>query len=263
MADVRQRPDVGELVADLAAEQGDLDGLLEGISDDDWDLPTPAASWSVRDQVAHLAFFDAQGDLAIRDPDAFKATREDVALGEEAERARSLSVAELKSQWINARADLLCSAAELDPRARVPWFGPDMGGLSFVTARLMETWAHGQDVADGLGVGRLGTERLRHIADLGLRTRRWSYDLQRMAPAETAVRLELLAPDGETWVLGEEVADDLVRGSALDFCLVVTQRRHLADTDIVATGPHAVEWLAIAQCFAGPPGSGRRPGEFT
>ena len=133
---------------------------------------------------------------------------------------------------------------------------------SFATARLMETWAHGQDVADALGVRREPTSRLRHIAHIGVRTRGFAYALRDKPVPEGDVRVELDAPDGSTWTWGSADAADRVTGPALDFCLVVTQRRHVADTAVKADGPLAEEWLSIAQAFAGSPGAGRRPGQF-
>ena len=142
---------------------------------------------------------------------------------------------------------------------RIPWYGPAMGAKSFLTARLMETWAHGQDVMDALGLHRQPTNRLRHIADLGHRTRAWSYLNRGEAPPTDEIRVELVGPDGVTWVFGSDAAVETVRGPAEEFCLVVTQRRHLDDTSLVAS-PGAREWLLIAQAFAGPPTSGPEKG---
>jgi uncharacterized protein (TIGR03084 family) len=75
------------------------------------------------------------------------------------------------------------------------------------------------------------------------------------------VHVALTAPDGTWWTWGDDAAD-AVRGDALDFCLVVTQRRHLDDTDLSVTGPVARQWIAIAQAFAGPAGAGRAAGQF-
>lgn len=269
MGDLKQRPSVADVCADLAEEHRDLDHIVADLSAADWSLPTPAPGWDVRDQVGHLAYFDRQAFLAVSDPEAFATGREAAeAIGWDAfaethlEIARSSDPAAVVEAWRRARTEMVTAFSGLNPSDRVRWYGPDMGALTFVSARLMETWAHGQDVVDALGIGRQPTARLRHICELGVRTRAWSYKVRRMDPPDTAARVELLAPDGETWVIGADVADDLVRGSALDFCLVVTQRRNLADTDLVATGPRAVEWLALAQVFAGPPGIGRRAGEF-
>ena len=144
---------------------------------------------------------------------------------------------------------------ELDPSARVPWYGPPMSPTSFGTARLMEYWAHGQDVADGLGAARAPTARLRHICHLGVRTYRFAYAIRGLEAPGEVPRVSLLAPDGSTWQWGS--GDDAIEGPAVDFCLRVTQRRHRDDTGLRATGPRADAWLDLAQCFAGPPGPGR------
>jgi uncharacterized protein (TIGR03084 family) len=142
---------------------------------------------------------------------------------------------------------------------RIPWYGPPMSAASFATARLMETWAHGQDVADALGVERAPTDRLRHVAFLGVRALPNSYRVRDLTVPDAPVRVELVAPSGGMWVWGDEGAADVVLGPALDFCLVVTQRRHVDDTALVASGPVATEWLRLAQAFAGPAGPGRPP----
>ncbi|WP_239573008.1 maleylpyruvate isomerase family mycothiol-dependent enzyme [Geodermatophilus bullaregiensis] len=123
----------------------------------------------------------------------------------------------------------------------------------------METWAHGQDVVDAVGAARAPTGRLRHVAHLGVATLGWSHRVRGEEPPATPVRVELGAPDGGTWTWGPAGATDRVTGPALDFCLLVTQRRHRADLSLQATGPVADHWLDVAQAFAGPPGPGRRP----
>jgi uncharacterized protein (TIGR03084 family) len=137
-----------------------------------------------------------------------------------------------------------------------------MSAVSSITARIMETWAHGQDVADALDVERVPTDRLRHVAFIGARALPNSYQARGLSVPTTPVVVELQAPSGETWTFGPEDATDRVRGPALDFCLAVTQRRHLHDLDLDLDGAVAREWLSIAQAFAGPPGPGRKPGQF-
>jgi uncharacterized protein (TIGR03084 family) len=172
---------------------------------------------------------------------------------------RGKTAAELLDWFRAARARLLDTFSHTDPATRAPWYGPSMSAASSATARLMETWAHGQDIADALGAGRVPTARLRHIAHLGVRTRAFAYANRGLAVPEQEVRVELTAPGGGTWAWGPEDAGSRVTGPALDFCLAVTQRRHLADTALVITGPAATDWMAIAQAFAGPPGPGRPP----
>ena len=261
-------PDLASLCDDLAAEHADLDAVVAPLDPATWDRPTPAAGWAVRDQIHHLAWFDRNAVLAVEDPDGFTAKMNemvgDFAAFEAtlAAEARAMPAAELLGWWRDGRADLLRVLRGADPSLRVPWYGPPMAVASFTTARLMETWAHGQDVVDAVGATRAPTARLRHIAHIGVRTRGFAYTIRNRAVPEDDVRVELLAPDGSTWTWGSEDTHDRVHGPALDFCLVVTQRRHIADTALVADGPLAVEWMSIAQAFAGGPGEGRQPGQF-
>ena len=240
--------------------------MLDAISDDAWDMPTPAPGWSVRDQVSHLAFFDEQAHLAVAEPGEFaaalgKVTDVDSFMQAPLDRGRSRSPSTVLEWWREVRAAMLGAFAVADPRERVPWFGPPMSLASFISARLMETWAHGQDVVDALGVERDPTERLKHVAHLGVRARPNSYAANGREMPEGDVRVELTSPSGEQWQWNENATDG-VTGDAVDFCLVVTQRRHLDDTNLVVEGELARDWMAIAQCFAGPPGEGRRPGQF-
>jgi uncharacterized protein (TIGR03084 family) len=126
----------------------------------------------------------------------------------------------------------------------------------------METWAHGQDVADTFRIDRIDTDRLRHIAFLGVRTRAHAYALRGKDAPGTPVRVDLTLPSGAAWSDGDASARDRIRGTARDFCLVVTHKRHVRDTDLVVDGDAAAEWMSIAQAFAGPPGAGRKPGQF-
>lgn len=254
---------LADMATDLAAETEDLSELLLGLSASEWELPTPAVGWAVRDQVSHLAFFDEAAVLAITEPDRFRRDAESLLnLGPEfpdrvAERFRASPVADLSEWFRESRDALLTVLGESEGRTRVPWYGPDMSVMSSATARLMETWAHGRDIADTFGVEREPTVRLKHVAHLGVRTRGFSFAL-RGRPVPTAeVHVDLSAPDGGRWTWGEPSDVECVTGSALDFCLVVTQRRHLADTDLSVCGPVATEWLSIAQAFAGAPGPGR------
>lgn len=251
------------LCDDLAAEHEDLDRLVDGV---DLDRPTPAAGWTVRDQISHLWFFDQRALLALTDPEAFAADAATLLAGGTDvanEPGRALSSTDLLDQWRDDRRALVDHARTLDPKVRVPWYGPAMGARSFITARLMETWAHGQDVVDALGADRPPTDRLRHVAHIGVGARAFSYVANGREPSTAPIRVELEAPSGAAWTWGPDDAADRVSGPALDFCLLVTQRRHRDDVDVVADGPAADEWLDIAQSFAGPPGEGRRAGQFS
>jgi len=245
--------DMTELLDDLQAEHADLDAL---VKDADMSKPSAAAGWTVGDCVGHLWFFDREATTALEEPDAFRANVElllanpDGYMGSTLEQARALGD-DLSATAARQRVVLLDALRKADPAEKVPWYGPPMSPASFATARLMEYWAHGQDIADGLGVTRTPTARLRHIAHLGVRTRGFSYAVRGLSAPEVDVHVALVAPDGSQWTWGEPSAGDRVEGSALDFCLVVTQRRLLDDTDLQVSGDAASEWMQIAQAFAG------------
>jgi uncharacterized protein (TIGR03084 family) len=253
---------------DLLAERDDLLALLAPLDEAAWRTPTPAPGWAVLDQVTHLAHFDDAARIGIVDPATFDLDREralrdvDAFVDEVSRSHRHRRGAEVL-EWVDRTGhELTDTARPLDGSMRVPWYGPSMSLASLITSRIMETWAHGQDVADALGIVREPTDRLRHIAFLGARAVTNSYIARGIAVPESPVRVELTAPSGGSWSFGPEDAADVVRGPALDFCLVTTQRRHVADSALVAEGPVATEWLTIAQVFAGPPGAGREPGQF-
>jgi uncharacterized protein (TIGR03084 family) len=247
------------IVDDLEAEEDGLGALLDGLGADAWALPTPAEGWTVLDQVAHLAEGEELAASAIDDPDAFAAHLAllladlDATAASMAERARALSPRAARARWDEARRRTLDGLRRVEPGARVAWVTGPMSVASFATARLMETWAHGQDIADAAGVDRTPTARLRHIAHLGVSTRDFSFRNRGLDPPPAPVRVELVAPDGGTWTWGPVDAAETVTGSAVGFCLVVTQRRRPEETDVVAHGAGAAAWLAIAQAFAGPP----------
>lgn len=254
--------ELDELTTDLRAEQETIDAIVSQLDGEQWRTPSPSPGWSVGDQIGHLAYFDGTAAIAIRDAGAFQASFEALLASGDMEAAtlhRDLSPAELLTAWRDARRRLAEAAAGLDPSARVPWYGPSMGAKSFVTARLMECWAHGQDIVDAIGAERPATDRLRHIVRLGFITRGWSYANRGLEMPRTDVRLELSSPSGATWRLGPDGAADVVSGPALDFCLVVTQRRHVDDTSLVTTGDAAHDWMRKAQAFAGLATNGPAP----
>jgi uncharacterized protein (TIGR03084 family) len=264
---MRRVVDVARLVGDLSDERKSLDSLVRALDEPAWLRPTPAEGWTIRDQISHLAFEDELARTAVSEPEAFAPLRR--AEQEDPEgftergpaRGRAMTRSQVLSWWRAAGPPLFAALRRLSADDRVGWFGPSMSAASFVTARLMETWAHGQDVADALGVARQPTDRLRSIAHLGVAARRYSYLNNGLSPPPEPVRVELRAPGGDLWTWGG-AATNRVTGDALDFCLVVTRRRHVADTNLLVEGARAEEWMSIAQAYAGPPGPGRRPGQF-
>jgi uncharacterized protein (TIGR03084 family) len=259
--------DIGMLCDDLAAETTALELLLADLDESGWATATPAEGWDVRDQIGHLAYFDDRAREAMTDADAFVEHRDDVLSHPDfadriAADSRRFDGPATLDWFRQARRALVAAARDTDPSLRVPWYGPDMSAASSITARIMETWAHGQDVTDGLGVQRAPTDRLRHVAFIGARAFANSYQARGLEAPQASVRVEVVAPSGELWAFGPVDASDVVRGPALDFCLAVTQRRHLDDLELHIEGPVATEWMSIAQAFAGPPGAGRKPGQF-
>jgi uncharacterized protein (TIGR03084 family) len=259
--------DMSDLAGDLAEETAVLRELVEGLDEPAWRQPTPAEGWTIADQVSHLAFFDDAAVQSATDPGGFTAQlQRDFMVGgltedDVAERYRSLAGAEVLAWFDASRRRLIEVFGELDPALRLPWFGLPMSAASSLTARIMETWAHGQDVADTLGTSRAPTGRLRHIAHIGVRAMPYSFTINGLEVPADPVRVELTGPSGERWTWGPEHAANRVTGPALDFCLVVTQRRHRADTSVRAEGRVASRWLPIAQAFAGRPGPGRSPSQ--
>ncbi|MFF4338879.1 TIGR03084 family metal-binding protein [Kitasatospora sp. NPDC001540] len=253
------------LVADVLAEGAELEALVVGAGAAGWGVATPAEGWTVAHQVSHLAWTDRWALLAVRDPEGFgRALEQEFANGFDAvERGAAEGVGEdpaaLLGRWRAGRLEVAAALAAVPPEVRVPWFGPPMKARSMLTARLMETWAHGQDVADALGAERVPTDRLRHVAHLGVRTVGFAFAAHGRPVPDAPIRFELRSPGGEWWCWGPEDAADRVSGPALDFCLLVTQRRHRDDLALTAEGDTARAWLPIAQAFAGPPGPGRPP----
>lgn len=258
-----------DLLVDLADEQRALDAVVADLDDDALTVPTPAVGWTVLDQLSHLAGFDESARTAVVDPDAFLAdldrrlTEGDDPIAAYTAAGRTMPGTEVRSWWRRARSDLLDALAPLDPKTRVPWYGPPMSAMSHATARTMEVWAHGQDVRDALGAAPSVSHRLRHVAHIGVGARPFSYALNEIEMPATPIDVVLAAPDGSTWTWGPGDAVDRVQGDALDFCLVVTQRRHRSDTALDVTGPEATRWIGIAQAFAGAPGGGRTAGQFS
>ncbi|MGW4494911.1 TIGR03084 family metal-binding protein [Streptomyces sp. NPDC004376] len=255
------------VIDDLRAESAELDLLVGELSAEQWALPTPAPNWTVAHQIAHLAWTDRSALIAVTDPGSFRVLVEKAFaapgsfVDEGAEEGARLAPAELLAGWRADRAALERALRDAPAGARFPWYGPHMSAASMATARIMETWAHGLDVAAALGVVRTPTDRLRHVARLGVRTRDFAHGVHGLTPPDEEFRVELVSPSGEAWSYGPPDAAQRVTGPALDFCLLVTQRAHRADLALVAVGPDADRWLDIAQAFAGPPGPGRAPGE--
>ncbi len=254
------------VLVDLAGEVASIDNLVQSLSFEDWAKQTPAPGWTVADQVIHLGLFDRRAQWSMTEPDRFQDDmRALMAKGgvdaiHDAERNRSPQ--DLLTWWREGATALASESRSLDLSARCVWYGPSMSARSMLTARLMETWAHGYDIADAVGAVLPATDRLRHVAHIGVGARRFAFAANKREMPDTDVYVELTAPSGAVWTWGDSSAENSVKGDALNFCLAVTQRRHLDDCDLNVHGSLASEWMSIAQAFAGAPGVGREKGQF-
>lgn len=250
------------ILRDLEDEGAALERTLVGLAHEDWRLSTQSSGWTVAHQVGHLEITEQLMRLAILDERAFR---------ERATTSRvrpEISPADLErpdfaqvalTGWLRSRDALLEAFRSVDAGRRIPWMGPSMSVASAATSRIMEIWAHGQDVLDAIGRTRPATSRLRHIAHLAVAARDYSF-LNRGLPAPSVpFRVEIAGPDGELWAWGPEDAPQRVCGEAYDFALLATRRIHRADARVEATGRDAVTWMRTIQAYAGPPGPRRRP----
>ena len=255
---------------DLRDEYRDLDALCATLDPDQWHLRSAFYGWTPWDEVAHLCYFDETALQSVHDPERFAVDAaglsERIRQGEEISViARSayghLDGAALLAHWRSRYQHLVDALAPLDPKFRLTWYGPPMSARSFATARLMETWAHGQDVWDVLRRRRPATPRLKHIAHLGVTTFGWTFANRGLPVPPISLHVALATPYGDRWTWGDAASEHQVSGSAEDFCMLVTQRRHVDDTDLrYADGP-VTDWLHMTQCFAGPPVDSPKPGE--
>ncbi len=256
-------------IDDLRSEADDLNAFLRGLGHHDWHCPTPFKGWTTWDVIAHLYYFDLASIMAMENRDEFEQRRPAV------ERAQSSGVmaslvrqvlgeiepAELLARWHTNCHSLADRLEAAEPKRRLPWFGPEMGLRMFATARLMETWAHGQDVYDLVRVRRPLSDRIKHIALIGVRTFQWTFQVRGLEIPGPDPYVRLVAPSGATWEWNDPVNVNRIEGLAVDFCRVVSQCRNVADTDLFVAGPSAERWMSLAQCFAGLPSDPPRPGE--
>jgi uncharacterized protein (TIGR03084 family) len=248
--------------ADFRDESEALYRCLATLPDAEFTRPTQFKGWTIHDVVSHLHAWNRAADLSLCDPPAFAAFIERFL----AEIGKGRRIGEVEQdlldgarnnarveQWRAFYLEMTERFAAADPKQRVAWAGPSMSVRSSITARLMETWAHSQEVYDLLGVEPPQTDRIQNIADLGVRTFGWAYVNRGRPVPEPAPRVRLTAPSGATWEWNADEKDNRVEGSAVDFCKVVTQTRNVADTGLRVSGPVAEDWMTIVQCFAGPP----------
>lgn len=253
---------------DFKEESDALHAVLEPLDEAAFTVPTAFNAWTINDVVQHLHHFNIMADLSLSDEATFlteyakvKALREQVGfVAASNQMLGGLSGHELLTTWRDYVAVMTPRFAEADPRKRVKWAGPDMSVRSSITARLMETWAHGQEIYDLLGLDRVNGDGIRNIAHLGVNTFGWTF-VNRSEPVPDVVPyVTLTAPSGDTWTWGEPSESERIEGQADAFCQVVCQTRNIADTTLQVTGGVASRWMSVAQCFAGPPKDPPPPG---
>ncbi len=254
---------------DFRDESEALYQLLKPLEDSDFEKPSQFKRWTINDVIGHLHVWNRAADLSLGDAEAFSRFRDDLFAAIQA----GSSITEFEKGWLDQCAnrerleqwrgfylEMSERFAVADPKLRVAWAGPDMSVRSSITARLMETWAHGQELYDLLGVERVDSDRIKNIAVLGVNTFGWTFINRGIEIPSDIPQVRLRAPSGETWVWNETNKDNLVEGSATEFCQVVTQVRSRADTNLRVVGEVAERWISIAQCFAGPPEDPPAPG---
>jgi len=256
---------------DLSDEYASLDAIVAELEPSAWEKVTPFYKWTIKDEISHLAYFDRAAFFSASDKQAFNKDMEQMLEGftgytQMHRKVNSvggdMTCNDLLHWWRDERKRLISAFEKLDPKTRLPWYGPTMSAKSSATARLMETWAHGQDIVDTLKIKRKDTDRLKHIAHIGVKTYSWSFKNRNIEVPEAEIRLELKSPTNELWIWGPEGAQESITGTAKDFCLIVTQRRHPDDTKIKTRGEISRKWMENAQAFAGPPEEGPKRKEL-
>ncbi|MEV7971255.1 TIGR03084 family metal-binding protein [Sphaerisporangium sp. NPDC088356] len=260
--------DLDNVLEALTAEGEELDRLVAGLDASQWELPTPAPGWTIANQIAHLAFIFRLAGTAASDAEGFKA----MVAGAENDFNGAVNAAlalyagdtpeVLLGRWRAERETVVRALAAVPAGQVVPWLVNPLPPIILACAGIMEQFAHGQDIADALGVRRELTDRIEHLVVFAVLTRDFGYLARGLTPPATEFRFELTAPSGKLWAFGPEDSPQKVTGPAADFCLLVTRRRHRDDLQVVATGSEADHWLDIAQCYRGPAGAGRTPGQF-
>lgn len=255
-------------VRDFECECESLNATLLPLPDQSYSLNTAFKQWTVNDILGHLNFWNELADTALHAPKNFEeriskireAAEHGNLLKYERASRNGLDGTQLREKWFQGSKRLVATFAAADPSTRVPWVGPSMAARSKIVSRQMETWAHGQAVYDLLGESREVHKRIRNIAHLGVKTFPWTFSNRGLSVPENRPYVSLDSPDGEIWEWGQPDTSERIEGRVEEFCQVVTQVRHIDDTNLQTTGDIARWWMKIAQCFAGPPENPPQPG---
>ena len=256
---------------DFKDECDAIAAILSPLGDAAYNQRTLFKGWTISDIIAHLHLWNIAADLTLSDPQAFaefggwamqnmqkgwghQQLQDDYFSGK--------SGRALYEDWLAYYPDMAGRFAAADPDTRVKWVGPDMSVASCIIARQMEHWAHAQAIYDVLGLERINEARLKNVAHIGVTTYSWSFKVRGLTPPLPKPYVRLTGPSSQLWEWNEPQGDNLVEGSATEFCQVVTQCRNIGDTSLAMVGETAKQWMSIAQCFAGgaetPPAKGVR-----
>jgi uncharacterized protein (TIGR03083 family) len=262
-----------EILSDLVAEQQHLDQFLQTLATRQWTTMTPAAGWTIQDTVSHLAYVEGFAAEVLEEGKK-RIERENVEDIDEwtqigVEQGRGRRHQEIIEWWRFGRADVVDALSRMQATDRVPWLYGEMSAESFANIRLMETWAHGLDIKcamldrivplDGppedLGEDEEwydpleDTTRLRHIASLGQRSLRFSFEQAGAEYPESGIRVEVMGPLYAAWRFGPEDTDQVIKGMAGDWCRLVVQRQTAEETGLKAVGEYAEQALQIARTY--------------
>jgi uncharacterized protein (TIGR03084 family) len=257
-----------EVIADLREETAVLDKVLATLDEAGWHKETPAVGWDTHDTIAHLAdtnetmYVSVTGGARDLMSEALEAVREaggnfdvsdpravDAYTARQVERGRKMTWQDVYGWWQSSCAQLYEMLEALDAKGRYRWGANMISPLSLGSARMMETWAHSLDVHATAGVEYVDTDRIRHVAFLGLRAMPNAFMLEKLDPPG-AIRVELTAPSGALWAMGPDDAPTVVRGRASDWCRLVARRdRDGSAQRLQADGPDAENVIKHARAF--------------
>ncbi|PQM56506.1 MAG: TIGR03084 family protein [Rhodobacteraceae bacterium] len=259
-----------EQVEDFLKESKALHDLMVGRKKSDFRKITQFKDWAISDVFGHLYIFNLAAIKTLESSLTFDSFFKPIWQGLEAGQSflevqtpflknyDDLGVFEI---WWKSCLDIHKAYSEVDPKRRVKWAGPEMSARSSITARQMETWAHGHEIFDCLGISRREEDYIENIVHMGVSTFGWTFVNRQLPVPGEAPYVSLILPSGKFVSYNEESNSSFVKGDAVDFCQVVTQTRNILDTSLKIKGEAARQWMNLAQCFAGRPEDPPRRGQ--
>lgn len=255
-----------DVLDDFVLEAAAFRDLVRPLTDEQWELVTPAEPWRVRDQVAHLAFVFELAAAAASDEARFAAMTApaaevgfDTAVNHALRLFNSGTPDEVLARFDTAVEHVVGALGAHSPDDVVPWLVRPLPAEVLTAAGMLELVAHGQDVADAVGVEVVRTDRVRHLVPFVHRTIPFGYLGRGMEVPARAFRFAVSLPSGEPVEVGDTDAPNLVCGQAADLVLLAARRRHPHDLVLHAMGPDAAGYLEVAQSYRGAAGPDRQP----